>query len=81
MTYKNVGETDRALRIFFGFAIVFVGIIAKSWLTILGIGLAVTGMLGYSILYAVLNVSTMRGKMVTKKAKKQQPKKNKRKTR
>ena len=61
---KNVGENDRALRIFFGFAIIFVGILAKSWIAIVGIILALTGMVGYSLAYAALNLSTAPKKAV-----------------
>lgn len=61
---KNVGRTDRILRIVFGAAMVLKGVFlftndATTWVvTIIGAGLLITGILGFCPLYVLLRINT-----------------------
>jgi hypothetical protein len=55
---RNVGSTDKSLRMVIGFAIIAAGIYYKNIFWILGIPIAVTGIIGWCPVYAVLGIST-----------------------
>lgn len=59
---RNVGQTDRILRILAGVGIIGAGIYSGSWLGIIGLIPLLTGSLGWCPLYTPLGFSTFEGK-------------------
>lgn len=59
---RNVGRTDQIIRVILGVVIILVGIYFKSWWGVLGLVPLVTGIIGYCPLYALIKVSTYKGK-------------------
>jgi len=57
---KNVGATDRLLRIILGLVIITVGVFYESWWGIVGIVPLMTGLLNYCPLYCPLKLSTIK---------------------
>lgn len=55
---KNVGQTDKAIRIVIGLAVIVIGIINQSWWGAVGIIPLLTAFAGFCPLYTVLNIST-----------------------
>lgn len=56
---KNVGKTDRNLRLAAGGVLVLGGIVSKSWLfTIIGLVLLATGALGTCLAYVPFKIDT-----------------------
>lgn len=65
MMTRNVGTTDRALRIFLGLALI-AGFFLNAqagwrWLYLVGIAIFVTGLVGRCPLYRLLGISTRMG--------------------
>lgn len=59
MTFqKNVGGTDRGLRIVLGIAIIAVGVYYGSLWGILGVVILATGVFSWCGLYTLLDIST-----------------------
>lgn len=59
---KNIGKTDRIIRIVAGIAILLIGIIYKSWWGLIGIVPLATAFMSWCPLYAPCNITTRRGK-------------------
>ena len=55
---KNVGSTDRNIRIGLGIAIIIVGVALQSWWGLIGLVPLLTAGLNFCPLYAVLGLST-----------------------
>jgi hypothetical protein len=61
MMFKNIGNTDRIIRIILGLAIAALGIAFKSWLGLIAIIPLATAAVGTCPLYLPFGIST-RGK-------------------
>lgn len=59
---KNVGTTDRIIRIILGILIAAAGIIFKSWWGLLAIIPLFTGIVGWCALYKPFSLSTAKQK-------------------
>jgi hypothetical protein len=55
---KNVGKTDKWIRIVIGLAIGAAGIYFKSWWGLLGLVLIATGLVNTCLLYLPFGIST-----------------------
>lgn len=55
---KNVGSTDRNIRIGLGIAIIIVGVALQSWWGLVGLVPLLTAGMSFCPLYAVLGLST-----------------------
>ena len=55
---KNVGNTDRNIRIGLGVVIIIAGVALQSWWGLIGIVPLLTAGLNFCPLYAVLGIST-----------------------
>lgn len=55
---KNVGGVDKTLRIIVGIAIIAYGVVAQSWLGVIGIIPLATGLIGWCPLYCPLKINT-----------------------
>ena len=62
---RNVGGTDKVIRIVIGLAIIVAGIVAKSWWGVIGLLPLATGFCGWCGLYPLLNISTCKTKAPT----------------
>lgn len=56
---RNVGQTDRILRIVAGILIIAAGVYSQSWLGLIGIIPLFTGATGWCPLYTPLRISTV----------------------
>ena len=59
---RNVGRTDKIIRIIFGLLIFTAGIIFKSWLGLFGIIPIITALTGSCGLYLPFGISTRKDK-------------------
>jgi hypothetical protein len=55
---KNVGSTDRIIRIVIGLGIAIGGVIFESYWGLIGIAVMATGVFGYCGIYSLLKIST-----------------------
>jgi hypothetical protein len=55
---KNVGKTDRIVRIAMGIAIISFGIVMHSWWGALGAGIMLPAIMGSDPLYSMLGINT-----------------------
>jgi hypothetical protein len=55
---KNIGQTDKIVRIVIGVALIVTGVINQSWWGAVGIVPLLTAFIGYCPLYTVLKIST-----------------------
>ena len=55
---KNVGTVDMVIRLVLGVAIGIWGIVAGSWLGLIGIVPIATGLMGFCPLFAIFGIST-----------------------
>ena len=55
---KNIGSTDRMIRIILGFVILIIGIVAKSWWGLVGLIPVVTALIGWCPAYVPFGIST-----------------------
>jgi len=55
---KNVGQTDKIIRIVVGVAVIVAGVINQSWWGAVGLVPLLTSLIGFCPLYTVLNMST-----------------------
>ncbi len=55
---KNVGSVDKTIRIILGLVILIVGIVAKSWLGLIGLIPLITGLIGWCPAYLPFGIST-----------------------
>ncbi|MEI7789204.1 MAG: DUF2892 domain-containing protein [Chlorobiaceae bacterium] len=55
---KNVGQTDKIIRIVIGTAVIVLGVINQSWWGAVGLVPLLTAFIGFCPLYTVLRIST-----------------------
>ncbi|WP_419769012.1 MAG: DUF2892 domain-containing protein [Candidatus Marinarcus sp.] len=55
---KNVGKIDKIIRIVIGVAIIAYGLIAQSWLGVIGLIPLGTALIGWCPLYCPLKINT-----------------------
>lgn len=55
---KNLGKTDRTLRIIIGLFIILIALFYQSWWALLGLGLLINGLSGRCGGYALFGFST-----------------------
>lgn len=55
---KNLGKTDRTLRIIIGLFIIAIALYYQSWWALLGLGLLINGLSGRCGGYALFGLST-----------------------
>jgi len=55
---KNVGKTDKIIRVLLGLAVGIFGILSFSWLGLIGLGIILPALMGNDPLYSLLGVST-----------------------
>lgn len=58
---RNVGKTDRIVRIVLGLIVIALGFYFSSWWGLVGAVLLVTGLIGWCPLYAPFKFSTVEG--------------------
>ena len=58
----NVGETDRVVRVLLGAAILCVGLWFRNLWALIGLVPLITGVVAWCPLYALLRISTCKGK-------------------
>ncbi|HEX9971256.1 MAG TPA: DUF2892 domain-containing protein [bacterium] len=59
---KNVGTTDKTIRIVIGIFLIVLGIFGSKIWVIIGLLPLITGLIGYCPLYALLGISTSKEK-------------------
>ncbi len=59
---RNIGKTDRIIRIIIGVLIAIAGVIFKSWWGLLAIIPLFTGIVGWCALYVPFSISTAKKK-------------------
>jgi predicted RND superfamily exporter protein len=59
---KNIGTTDRTIRIIAGIIIIALGVWFKSWWGLIGLLPLATALIGWCPPYALLGISTCRNK-------------------
>lgn len=57
---KNVGTTDKIIRVVIGIAIIIVGVYFKSWWGVIGVIPLISAALGWCPLYIPLKISTIK---------------------
>ncbi|MBW1861984.1 MAG: DUF2892 domain-containing protein [Deltaproteobacteria bacterium] len=57
---KNIGTTDKVIRIIVGVIIIIIGFVFKSWWGIIGILPILTAAIGWCPPYALLGISTFK---------------------
>jgi len=55
---KNIGKTDRVIRLIAGFIIIVIGLYFKSWWGAIGLIPVFTALTGWCGLYAILGMDT-----------------------
>lgn len=55
---NNLGKLDRGVRISLGLFVILYGLLAEEWWEMLGFIALLTGIVGWSPLYALLGIST-----------------------
>lgn len=75
---KNVGPTDRIIRLILGAIIIIIGAIFNSWWGLIGVLVFLTGIIGWCGLYALFGISTCKEKVPkdTDTTKEENPKSN-----
>jgi hypothetical protein len=58
---KNVGKTDKIIRVIAGLVIILLGIIYKSWWGVIGILPVITAAIGWCPLYVPFRICTIKG--------------------
>jgi len=60
---KNMGTTDKTIRIVIGIILIVLGVLNTAWLlVIIGLIPLITGLIGYCPLYTLLGISTCKVK-------------------
>ena len=59
---KNVGQTDKTIRLILGLVIAIVGIYYQSWWGLLSLIPIITGYINFCGLYAIFGISTCKNK-------------------
>jgi hypothetical protein len=57
---KNIGSTDRLIRVIIGLVIALLGLIFNSWWGLLGVVLMATGLFKFCLLYELFKISTIK---------------------
>lgn len=60
---NNIGTVDRIFRFLIGAAIIGIALYYRSWWGLVGLEVALTGLLGWSPLYRLFDISTGAGRM------------------
>ncbi|MEG8947865.1 YgaP family membrane protein [Rosettibacter firmus] len=55
---KNIGSTDKILRVIIGILIIAIGLITKSWWGLIGLIPIATALIGWCPLYAPFGITT-----------------------
>lgn len=55
---RNVGKTDKTIRIVVGVVIIAIGIVAKSWWGLVGVVPLATAFINYCPLYSIMGINT-----------------------
>lgn len=55
---KNVGKTDRIIRILLGVVIITIGFINQSWIGLIGAGIILPAITGNDPLYSIIKLNT-----------------------
>jgi hypothetical protein len=55
---KNVGKTDRIIRVVIGISIIGFGIINHSWLGLIGAGIMLPALMGSDPIYSLIGINT-----------------------
>jgi hypothetical protein len=55
---RNVGPTDRIIRLILGVIIILLGAIFNSWWGLIGVLIFFTGLVGWCGLYSLFGIST-----------------------
>jgi len=55
---KNVGKTDKIIRIILGLIIIVIGIVFKSWWGIIGAILLITAFINWCPVYSICHICT-----------------------
>lgn len=55
---KNIGKTDKIIRIVVGLVIIVFGVLNNSWLGVIGLIPLGTALIGWCPLYCPLNINT-----------------------
>jgi predicted RND superfamily exporter protein len=55
---KNIGTTDKVIRIIVGIIIIILGLVFKSWWGIIGVLPIITAAIGWCPLYVPLGITT-----------------------
>ncbi|HDT15394.1 MAG TPA: DUF2892 domain-containing protein [Firmicutes bacterium] len=55
---KNVGGTDKTIRIVAGIVIIVLGLIFRSWWGLIGVVILITGLVGFCGIYKLFGFST-----------------------
>ncbi|MCL5029637.1 MAG: DUF2892 domain-containing protein [Bacteroidetes bacterium] len=61
---KNIGSTDKIIRVILGIAIILLGIIFQSWWGLIGIIPLFTALSGTCLLYLLFGISTFKKKEI-----------------
>ncbi len=64
---KNIGKTDKIIRIIVGVAIIAYGVMTNSWLGLIGLIPLATALIGWCPLYCPLKIDTTCNKESCKK--------------
>jgi len=55
---KNIGDTDKNIRLIIGFIIIILGIIFESWFGLIGLIPIITSLVGWCPLYFPFQINT-----------------------
>ena len=55
---KNVGRTDKIIRVVLGFLLITLGVLGHNWWGLLGAGILLPAIMGSDPLYSVIGVDT-----------------------
>lgn len=55
---RNVGPTDRIIRLILGVIIILLGVVFNSWWGLIGVLVFLTGLVGWCSLYSLFGIST-----------------------
>ncbi|MBN1561089.1 DUF2892 domain-containing protein [candidate division KSB1 bacterium] len=59
---KNVGKTDKMVRLVLGIVVIIAGVVFKSWWGLVGLVLLITALLNFCPLYVPFKINTARKK-------------------
>lgn len=59
---KNIGSTDKVLRLIIGILIIVIGLVTKSWWGLIGLIPIATALIGWCPLYVPFGITTCKTK-------------------